>query len=92
MTFISCILLQQTDSILKHFNTFEVYIPEDKTVDKILFKDRLKELWNNEAKPLPPPEYASDETFDRLAEDHKKNELKKEKDKNEKGANQRQIE
>lgn len=84
-------LLQQTDSILKHFNTFEVYIPEDKAEDKILFKDRVKELWDNKPKTLPPPKYDSDETFDRLVQQHKENDVKKENDKKEKDANQRQI-
>ncbi|KAG4074181.1 hypothetical protein HA402_016209 [Bradysia odoriphaga] len=82
-------------SILKHFQTFEVYIPEDKKEDKILTKDRLKQLWHNEPKPLPPPEYGADEIFDRLRKEHDESQQKKEqkkKEEMERSWNQRKLE
>lgn len=74
-------LFLETDSILKHFQTFEVYIPENKGEDKILTKDRLKQLWHNEPKPLPPPKYTADEHFDLLRKQHVENQQKKEEEK-----------
>ncbi|XP_037052090.1 protein NDUFAF4 homolog isoform X2 [Bradysia coprophila] len=82
-------------SILKHFQTFEVYIPENKEEDKVLTKDRLKQLWHNEPKPLPPPEYGADEMFDRLRKEHDENQQKKDQEKKEqkeRSWNQRKLE
>jgi len=62
---------------LQHFHTFDVYIPDTKPDDKILLKDRVKKLFDDKPKPLPPPKFESDEVFNRLMEEHYENEDKK---------------
>lgn len=85
-----------TDSILKHFYTFEVYIPEKKGDDKLLLKDRLKNLMDDEPKQLPPPKFDADPLFERLQREHTENQEKIEKEKEAKRAkieeNKRQLE
>lgn len=83
-----------TDNVLKHFHTFEVYIPDKKSAEKILLKDRLKKMWDDddEPKPLPPPKFEADEVFERLLKDHEDNQRKKDKETKAKSENQRQIE
>lgn len=68
----SILLFQLTESVLKHFHTFEVYIPDIKSGERILLKDRLKKAWNATEKHLPPPKYETDEVFDRLSKEHEK--------------------
>lgn len=69
-----------------------MYVPEKKGDDKLLLKDRLKNLWDDEPKPLPPPKFEPDEMFERLAKQHEEKERKKEKDKKAPSGHPPQIE
>lgn len=59
-----------------------MYIPDNKADDKILLKDRIQKLWDEEKKPLPPPKFEADDLFDRLRKEHEENQKKKGKEKN----------
>lgn len=68
---------------MKHFSTFEVYIPDKKNEDKVLITDRLKKLWNDDKeKPLPPPQFEADSEvmLDRMSREHEASERKRMKD------------
>lgn len=67
-----------------------MYIPEKKSDDKLLMIDRFKQMFNEEPKPLPPPEYAEDDFFDRMKKQHDENQQKKKE--LEKKMNQKKLE
>lgn len=71
-----------------------MYIPDTKAADKILLKDRVKKLWDDKPKTLPPPTFEADEVFNRLLEQHQDNERKKteEKDRSQQKREVEQIE
>ncbi len=85
--------LGYADNVLKHFLTFEVYIPDNKAdkKDKVLMTKRLREMWDNKPKTLPPPKYLEDETIDRLLKEHDVNEKKREEERKDRNGDPRQI-
>ncbi|KAJ6638137.1 Protein NDUFAF4 like [Pseudolycoriella hygida] len=76
------------DSVLKHFYTFELYVPEIKKKEKVLLRQRVVELFDDKPKPLPPPTYEPDAELERLIKEHENSEKKKAKAKDTKSTKQ----